>query len=490
MSLSGCIERRIQGIRKLISGWRTAALVISLLALQGCAATTTFTSYTGKMKPLLGDLESGRTIDLSQCLVPECQSQDAILYRMERGRIAQIMGHVGDSMKDFESSMVAIRASDEKALVSASDIAAQMAAIAVNDNAIPYKGEGYERVMLYQFQAMNYLYQKNVEEAGTEVRRANAEQEEALRRHEKELDDAREEAERKHVQVRDEGRLAAQFARLDELAGKVKNSFQNAYTFYLSGLVYELLKQPNDAYIDYRKAQEIFPGNSYLKQDVSRLARALGMDDDQPGAGRVDKEERDRSAAGEKAGSGELIVFFEDGFVPQKEEVKIPIPVPNAGLVAIAFPIYSARWTTSPPITLVEGGQRVGTMEPICHVRALAVKALKERVPAMIIRQTIRAVAKGASAKKAKEKYGVMGEFTSSLYNLASENADLRSWTTLPGTVQLLRAVLPAGEHTLSMQQGGVTLPAGLSVSIPGGGKTVLRVIRVGNRIYTMSQSF
>ncbi|MEI8618891.1 hypothetical protein P4S63_22420 [Pseudoalteromonas sp. B193] len=46
----------------------------------------------------------------------------------------------------------------------------------------------------------------------------------------------------------------------------IKNGFQNAYTFYLSALLYQSAKQYDDAYIDYKKALAIQPNNIYLQQ--------------------------------------------------------------------------------------------------------------------------------------------------------------------------------------------------------------------------------
>lgn len=464
---------------------------MALFILGGCAGTTTFTSYTKKMSLHLQDLQSRKPIDFTQCLLSECQSMDQILYTMERGRMAQIIGQAEVSKKDFGATMEAIKVNEEKATVSASGIGAQAAAVMVNDNAIPYEGEGYERVMLHHFQAMNHLVNKDVEGAAVEVRRANAEQEEALKRHEKELEKARAEAEEKELNPEEASTgVASRFEVLDEVAGKVKNSFQNAYTFYMSGLVYELMNQPNDAYIDYKKALEIFPDNSYLKRDVGRLAHSLGMTEEQEALRERFGAELLSGAGSVKGGDGDLVVLYEDGFVPQKKEIKIPIPVPRAGLVAVAFPIYNEKWSDCAPLTVARPDGEIGATEPICYLNALAVKALKEKVPAIAIRQTIRAAAKAATAAVAKEHLGSLGSLTASIYNLVSENADLRSWVTLPANAQIMRATLPAGIHRLTVAQKGSNVSAPVEVEIREGGKTFLRVIRTGEQLYSSSVTF
>jgi hypothetical protein len=463
----------------------------AMLFASGCAGTSTFTAYPKKINPMIADLQLRKPIDFSQCLLSECKSNDLILYRMERGRMAQIIGATEVSMSDFSGSMESIKEKELKATVSVSDIGAQAAAVALNDNAIPYKGEGYEKVMLHHFQAMNYLAKSDLEGAGVEIRRANAEQEEALKRHEAELDKAQKEAEEKQVQSYDENSpIASHYAQLDEVAGKVKNSFQNAYTFYLSGFVYELAKQENDAYIDYKKALEIFPENATLQKDVQRLARKLDMKQDlEEFQSRFGAKEQPAQAQTQDA--GELLVLFEDGFAPQKQEVKIPLPIPRVGIVAIAFPVYKAQWSPAKPLVVKQGEAQVGCTESICDIRALAVKSLKERIPALAVRQTLRAIAKGTSAKLAKDKLGLIGSIGADLWNLASENADLRSWLTLPETAQIMRVSLPAGKHSLTLNYDDQpNISSKVDVEIKNGGKTVLRVVRAGGEMYSSAMAF
>lgn len=134
-----------------------------LLLLCGCASTSTFSSYTSQLNPTIQNLRENKTLDLKKELANKVNSSDKILYLMERGRIAQIQGDFDTSKSNFEAAIQAIKESDEKAVVSASGAAAQTSAVMVNDNAIPYKGDGYERVMLYHFQAMNYLAKNDIE---------------------------------------------------------------------------------------------------------------------------------------------------------------------------------------------------------------------------------------------------------------------------------------------------------------------------------------
>lgn len=464
---------------------RRLATLAALLVLAGCASSSTFTAYPHKIQPLITSMSNRTRMDLSQCLLSECKSSDLILYNMERGRYAQVVGNGDVSMADFSASMEKIRENDEKALISASGLGSNVAATLVNDNALPYEGEGYERVLLHHYQALNYLKKKDLEGAGVEVRRANAEQNDALKRFEKELEKSEQEASKKKVNPNNVSRVDSQYAQMDEVAGKVKNSFQNAYTFYLSGFIYELMGQSNDAYIDYKKALEIYPDNSYLQKDVLRLAAKLEMREELDELKlRFSSRDSEITAVGD-AGSGELLVLFEDGFVPQKHEIKIPLPAGRGGIISIAFPIYQEKWSDQIPLRILNGSDSIGSTEPICDVRALAVKALKEKVPMIVTRQIVRAVAKAVMAAEAKKRGGELGQLAAVLWNLVSESADLRSWLTLPANAQILRTTLPVGSYKLTLQHPMAGGAGYADVTIAAQGKSILLVNRAGKQLYS-----
>ncbi len=475
-------------LRQLFFG----ASVFFMLPVVGCSTTNVFTSYTSKMNLLIDGLTTRQFNHSLKVLNKYRKSNDKILYLMERGRIAQIKNDTDSSMKDFEAAIAAVRQMEEKAVISASDVGAQTTSLLANDNTIPYRGDGYEKVFMYQFQAFNYLAEKDIEGAGVEVRRANREQELALKMHEKELARAEEKARDKKIDTQKAyNNLNSAYQSMDDVAGKVKNSFQNAYTFYMSGIVYELLNQPNDAYIDYKKALQIFPDNAYLQRDVMRLAKDLEMDQEyEDYAYRFGSMPVKGEAGAGDGKTGELVVFFENGLVPQKKEIRIPIPTPN-GILAIAFPIYHTKWSEVEPLSLSESWSSgsLGTTESICHAQALAVKSLKEKVPVMVIRHILRAAAKAAIQLKANDSAGSLGQIFSSIYNVVSERADVRSWLTLPRDVQIMRIRLPEGAHRLHLAHKASGASSDIDISM-NQNKTILRVIRIRSELYTTSITF
>ena len=460
--------------RKIIT---VSALTI---LMAGCAITSVFIPYPKQAEGIKQQIEAKQIQLATDKLDKKRHGSDKILYLMERGRTAQIGNELKVSREDYLHAKEAIAGLEQKAVVNASGVGSKAASFLTNDNAIPYVGQSYEHVFLYHFQAMNYLFERDLQGALVEVRRANEEQTLALRNHAREIEKLEKKKQKKAQPANQKKAFFKAFEQLDSVSERVKNSFQNAYTFYASGVMWELEGKDNDAYIDYKKALEIFPDNLFLQADVVRLAKTLGM--------RADLERFKKQFKINKAmpvaGGGELIVFYEQGFAPVKKEVKVSIPTPS-GIHSLAFPTYSGQWRSTPALTLkdISNNQTLGTTSPIVYVQALATKALQEDLLGMFVRQVVRVVAKKEAANQAGEKLGGAGTVAATLFNVVTERADLRSWLTLPNDAQIFRASLAAGERTIKVGNGMAS--ESVAIKIIPGKKTILRVIGTGRALHT-----
>ncbi len=471
-----------------------AALLFACLPvfLTGCAMSSAFRGYPSRISPLLSAVRHRSPVNLESAIGLKARGRDAVLYNMERGRIAQIQGDIDGSMAAFREAMARIREQDEAAVLRASGAAQQVGATMLNDNALPYRGKGYERVMLHHYQAINYLLKGDLEGCGVEIRRANHEQNEALKRHNKEIAKAKQEADERRLNTSVlSNRLSRAYAGMDEVAGMVKNSFQNAATFYLSGVCYELLGQDGDAYIDYKKALEIMTGNRYVQMAALRLARQLGMTEEAAELVKRFPQAAARLRSPPPAGAGELIVFFEDEFVPPKKQIKIPIPLPGAtSATFVAFPYYETSRTLPKRLRVDAEAFPSGQTEPVCYMGALAVKALNEDLPQLVLRQALRATAKGVMAKAASDRAGSLAGLLSGFFNYVTESADLRSWNSLPRDVQILRMHVSSGTRRLRLTHPSSGAETETEVHVPAGGKTLVFVLRAGQSLYVSRAAF
>jgi hypothetical protein len=471
-----------------VSGKIRRAAAAGLLLFSGCATNSLFHPYPTQTAPLIREMEHGRPVDSEKVFGRRVLGRDRILYRMEQGRLAQLQGDWTTSRADYADAIAAIRELDERSVVSLTDLAGKTSALVINDNAIPYSGDGYERVMLHHEQALTYLFAGDVEGAGGEVRVAAAQQDEALKRRDREVDEARDRARREGIPDVRSGDLNAVYAKLDAVAGSVKNSFQNAYTFYMSAVVRELVDDPGGAYIDYKKAAEIDPANPCVRADVRRLAEDLGMTDE---AAQFRARWPEAVPRRVPPGQGEVIVFFEDGFLPARREFSVFIPLfRSGGWTAIALPVYAGPRAISQPLAVQSDQGPAGDTARVCDLNALAARALRERMPAILTRQIIRATGKAMVPQVAHGRDRDILTFIMSLYTLVSERADLRSWTTLPQAAQVMRMACPPGRQGLTLTHRGTGARAVCEVEVRPGGRTIVLAVRSGGLLTARSVAF
>ena len=246
--------------------------------LSGCASfqfADIFQGYNSQMKPVKAAQRQGEFLKAQNLLGERTQGNNSyVLSLLERGRLQFLAADWQASQKTFAQAYVQIEEQRNKAKVQISKGIEKLGAVVSNDNATSYEVPYYEQGMLHSYQALNYLFQDDFTGALVEIRRANLVQENALKAYKDEIYKAQSELSNSGMST---DSLYGGYPSMVSAIGKVKNGFQNAFTFYLSGILYEASGELNDAYIDFKRAIEIYPENHYLQQDVLRLASKLGM---------------------------------------------------------------------------------------------------------------------------------------------------------------------------------------------------------------------
>ncbi|MGR6503431.1 COG3014 family protein [Shewanella sp. Koi 1] len=459
-------------IHSLIRPTLSTLMLAAILGSSGCAYNSIFINYPAQIAPIKQELNTATPMADIEKLASNIQGNDGLLYAQEAGRVAQVAGDFASSRKYYQQAVEAYTAFDDKAKISASDIGATATSLVLNDNAIPYRGPGYERIMLHQYQALNYLFSGDYQGALVEVRRSNELQSSEQERYQKS---------QKSVQAMANGTIDAEMNKLGQAAGTVTSSFLNAYSYYTTGLLHEVLGEPNDAFIDYRKAAQISPDNTYLQQDLVRLAKQLGM----PQYDEFKKRWGD--AKFPKAGEGQVILMVEKGFVPEKQALTVPFTI-HGNWQTVSLATYGPNNSVVAE-TQVQGLGTVLKTEPIANIDALAINALKEDLPGTLVRQVARVYAKSEMAYQV-EKSGKpgnnaadIGSIAMQIFNVVSEQADRRSWLTLPKQAQIGRRYLNPGEYTLQLDKAP---PA--KIEVAAGKTTLVWAIDTGNytRIYSI----
>ncbi|MCO5171683.1 MAG: hypothetical protein M9894_35720 [Planctomycetes bacterium] len=440
-------------------GHLAAALLLAPLG-GGC---TVFTDYNDETRDPRRAFERG---DFAGALAGYRQGLDAtndsLLYHLEGGAAAHVGGLYPDSMRLFEVAYRKIEEYQQRAL--AGDAAQVAASILVNEKTISYTGAVFEQVLLQAYQARNYFLSGKRDGVIVEVLRCYDIVAKAREIYEQELSATQGEAARNNEGVDVAGVTATMRQTYDygDLSG-AEDVYEINYVRYLNAFLREACATDsadfNAAWIDMKFVADRFGGEEFVRRDLARLARRSGAAEDAAAA--------ERGLAPLPRDAGSVALFFECGMAPRKTEVKVYFPT-YMGAAAIAMPKYEAVPNPAAAAMLVIGDQKVRTTT-LSNVQSIAFRYQRDRLPLLIAKQVVRLAAKVAiqsggaavirnNAGENAEAWAWLYGIGMSIWNIASEQADLRAWRTLPQTMQVARVHLPEGQY-----------PAKLVLLGPGG---------------------
>ncbi len=314
--------------------------------------------------------------------------------------------YAGDYKNSIKYFLKADKLSEKLDMIS---VSRQIASLAATDYVLKYKGEDFEKILINTYLAMDYLMLGDLEGAMVEVRRIN----QKLKR----------------------------YSKLCKCDYKL-----NPFSIYLSGLIFEMNGQSEDAYIDYEKVARIMQQFPLIKNDLRRIAGRAGrkQENNDPANdlkwrnlfGRAKPQAADKSY-------GELIVFFESGRSPQKhQETRV-----------IAIPVYHRRKSLTAFAEVYVDGRYYDRTYVLNDIEKTAIRELKEKNMRMLAKQSVVTAGKIALAHQiGKETKNPIAGHLALMFFHATNKADTRSWLSLPKNIQLSRISLPAGNHNVTLK--------------------------------------
>ena len=455
-----------------------------VVGLAGCSVLTDYPSRTRCAQRAFGVMDFDRAAAEFE---DKETGLDRLCYLAERGTVLHTAGRFDESNALFEDAFGVVQEFDSRATVSVRDSAAFVGTLLINEKTEPYRGESFERVYIHTFSAMNYLLKGDRSGARVEIRRAYNRQTKERLAHQAEYDEARRQSESRQVYRGDALAQARQAYGGHESLAKV-NIFQDAFSFHLSSLVYELQGEYNDALVDAKKVLVLKPASLLAKQQAVRCAKRV------PGLGAGGLIQQYGDVPAPASGEGEVVVLFACGLAPEKREIKIALPIPSGRgwtYNKIAFPIYRERPNPVTAARITVGGRSLGRTEVLSDVERKAKATLYQRLPVLVMKSVLRAVTRYAAQKtildsghRDQQLARHLIAFGVGLATAAVEQADLRSWLTLPQSFQAARGAAPAGSQAVTVElvgrHGAVIGASHHPIEVQAGRTTVVVVRSVG----------
>ena len=390
-----------------------------------------------KMQDLQIALEAGQPEKAYAGLEKNAPKKPDIPFLFELGLVAHYANHFQESNTAFD------QAGDIAEDRYTKSLSKEVGSLITSDKLRPYPGTRYERLLSHYYRALNYVYQGQLDGALVECRRATA--------------------------------LINYFKGENEKY----DFFGTGFLAYLSGILFEATGEWNDAYISYKQAAEYYR-NAAEKTGVAmpddighslvRLARKLGFADDL---------ERYRNQYGDSPvhseNTGELILFYESGYVPSKSEESLMFPILKKDdvedeefvptlmgregmvyedveleyLLRVAIPTIDSRRPLLSGIEVAVGEVKAKGML-VEDVENIAIGTFNAQRTGILLRTLVRAIGKYLIYRKANNENEALGLLVN-LAGVVTEQADTRSWQTLPNQIFMVRIPLPAGTHTLNL---------------------------------------
>jgi hypothetical protein len=436
-------------------------LSVALLCLTGCNSNATLRQAQAVYR--VGDLEAANE-HINTFVEKEGKGVDRVIAYLEQGTIRRELGNLTGSEASFQVADNQVDSIDQKSDVSVSQ---EVYASVTNMNNLTYRGYYYDRVMLSVYRALNCMQMGNMEAARVNLIRAYNRQVQAVdhnaKRIEKAQDSANKVAKDKNVNVartrNDPGFTAAmdkQYANLTQY--HAYGDYVNPFAEWLQGLYFMADSADGSDMERARKSMErtagMVPSNGYVRDDL-KMIEAIQQ--------------------GSKIAPMTYILFA-TGTAPLRGEVRLDIPVflfaTDVDYVGANFPklLFNPNFMRNLAISVQ--GQQYST-QLLADMDSIVAQEFEDELPVVITRTIISAASKAAIAYGVRKSVNNQDSWealairlAAAAYQVATNEADLRTWASLPKQFQIARFPTP-DNHTIALQGGpagsrSVTLQPGL----------------------------
>lgn len=423
---------------------RTIRFMVLLagLALAGSCASYYHTQADFNREFEQGDLH--KALEALQRRNDQANSKGKFLYFVNNGLILSVLGRYRESNEYFEKAYLFGEDYHK-------DYIREVASYWTNPMVTVYRGEDHEHLMLLYYKAINFLKMERYQEALVECRRLNV--------------------------------------RLQQLSDKYSSPAKyrrDAFIHTLMGIIYQTMKDYNNAFIAYRNAYEIYRDDyeglfsvvapRQLMYDLVNTAWWTGL---------YEEFEYYREEFGIVEGyvpqkpDAELVFFWHNGLSPVKDEWSINFAIHTRAdkqvvfandelglnfpfmldddndrsrlsyldIYRVAFPRYRERPVYYRGASLYYEDAEY-PLEVAEDLNRIAFHSLQERMTLEFSKGLLRAALKKATEMSVRKEDETLGALIG-MINAMTEQADTRNWQTLPHDISYARVPVKEGENSV-----------------------------------------
>lgn len=445
-----------------------AALAAAVL-LCGCA------THMSETKSARASWEAGdfaRAQTAFESAAEDKSDTDVLVWRLEEGAAARANGDLKKSAEIFAEAERIADSYDDQPQVS---ITRETAAVLANQSYLPYKGYNYDKIFAGVYSAANYIELKEFDRAAVELIRLDNVQRNSQRT-------SGERAAKESAAISDAGKNGNSydasrtlsdpdvFLKLREIYGAdfsakaTASAYTVPFAYWLAGVFF--MNRAEDS-SDRERAADMFRFGWKSTGGKSEILAA-------------DFNAAEDFADGKIAAPPAITyIVYETGCAPIRDQFKINLPLylvaHNVPHVGVNFPILRENKSFSSELRATANGQSA-RFETLADVDAIVRREFMDGLPLVLTRTIISSAAKAAAqyaaARAAGDGWaGLAVNIAGSVYQYMTNDADLRTWTTLPKQIRLARFPTPAD---------GIVNVDGRALRVPTSGANIIWVKRTG----------
>lgn len=368
---------------------------------------------------------------------------DVVLWGEQGGTLARNCFNYKKSIELFDKAEESYKASVDKDST-LKNIVESTASVLVNNNVNDYEGNTYEKVMINTYKALNFSSLNDHANARIEFNRALDRQRRAkeffkkeIKKREEELKAKKESEQKKQIEKEKQAKNKNDesfdlskaidnkktndtiYKSYDDIFSNFKAypDFVNPFTTYISGVYFLLNGDAKKGRSLLKESYHMNPKNSQIKSDYLLS----------------------KKYANSKAKYAWII--YENGQGMIKDEINVHVPLflftKKVNYTGIALPKIKERSESYTYLTI----QDKKTVE-ICNMDNVIKTEFQKRLPLIVTEAVFNTVIKTWTQYEMQKTGGLVAGLVGTVYQGATNKADVRTWTSLPKTFQSTRVKL------------------------------------------------